>query len=103
AGSQAGSHSGVVAPIPMPGPHAKVRSMRNLLPLLALAATAAPTSQELQRMINRFAPTQLIVDTTTLPSGDRKALMKLIETARVINDIFLQQMWSGNRDVYAGL
>src|SRR5712692_7788244 len=54
-------------------------------------------------MINRFAPTQLIVDTSSLSPGDRKALVKLVEAARVVNDIFLEQMWSGNRDLYARL
>ena len=51
---------------------------------------------ELERMIARFAPAEMRVDTAALSAGDRKALVKLIEASRVINDLFLTQMWSGN-------
>jgi hypothetical protein len=35
-------------------------------------------------------------DASKLPAGDQKALAKLLEAARVIDDIFLNQVWSGN-------
>jgi len=47
-------------------------------------------------MIARFAPTELRVDTSALTAGDRKALVKLIEASRVVNDLFLTQLWSEN-------
>jgi hypothetical protein len=59
--------------------------------------------QELKRMIARFAPTDIRVDTSKLSAGDRKALVKLIQASRVINDIFLTQLWSGNHTLLAGL
>ena len=37
------------------------------------------------------------------PPGDRKALPKLVEAARVLNHLFLDQLWSGNRELYAKL
>jgi len=62
-----------------------------------LAATAAiPDLGQLQKMIARFQPTELRVDVSKLSPGDRQALGKLIDAARVLNDIFLTQMWSGN-------
>ena len=79
--------------------------MRKLLLLVPmLAATAAiPDLAQLQKMIARFQPTELRVDVSKLSPGDRQALGKLIEAARVLNDIFLTQMWSGNHALYAKL
>jgi hypothetical protein len=43
------------------------------------------------------------VDTAALSSGDRQALAKLIEAARLLDDIFLKQLWDGNAALYAKL
>ena len=58
------------------------------------AATA--TLPEIQKMSARYAPVTLKVDTSKLSAGDKAALAKLIAAGRVINHIFLQQLWSGN-------
>jgi hypothetical protein len=69
-----------------------------------LAATATiPDLRQLEKMIARFQPTKLRVDLSKLSPGDRQALPKLIEAARVLNDIFLTQMWSGNHALHAKL
>ena len=76
-----------------------MRTVKRFLLLIIpmLAATAAiPDLAQLQKMIARFQPTELRVDVSKLSPGDRQALGKLIEAARVLNDIFLTQMWSGN-------
>ncbi|HET9743683.1 MAG TPA: hypothetical protein VFQ00_13110 [Terriglobales bacterium] len=62
-----------------------------------------PNAARLQRMIARFAPTRLEVSTSGLSAGDKQALGKLIEASRVINDIFLTQLWSGNHAELAKL
>ncbi len=62
-----------------------------------------PGRAELEKMAARFAPTPLRVDTSKLSSGDQQALVKLIQAARTLDDIFLQQFWSGNRAQYAKL
>jgi hypothetical protein len=62
-----------------------------------------PGLAQLEKMASRFAPTSLRVDTSKLSAGDRQALVKLIEAARTVNDIFLKQMWSGNQALYARL
>jgi Peptidase family M49 len=54
-------------------------------------------SAGLKRMAAQFVPAPLRVDTTHLSAGDHKALVKLIEAGRVIDDIFLEQLWDGNR------
>ena len=71
-----------------------------LIPMLA-AIAAIPDLAQLQKMIARFKPTDLRVDVSKLSAGDRQALPKLIEAARVLNDIFLTQMWSGNHALHA--
>ena len=74
-----------------------------LLPFLSpmmSAQTTNPDLPELNRMAARFAPTPIRVDTSGLNMGDRQALAKLIEAARVLNTIFLRQLWSGNLATY---
>ena len=69
--------------------------------LIMLAAI--PNADELKRMSVRFAPVPLRVDTSKLSKDDMRALPKLIEAARVVDHIFLQQLWSGNLKLYADL
>jgi hypothetical protein len=64
------------------------------------SSSSYPDAAELNRMAARFAPTPLRVDTSTLSAGDRKALVKLIEAAHVVNPLFMQQLWSGNLPLY---
>ena len=64
---------------------------------------SVPDLEQLQKMTARFAPTELKVDLSTLSEGDRKALVKLLQAARVIDDIFLTQYWSGNQALYGKL
>ena len=63
----------------------------------------APGLTQLQAMAARFAPTPMRVDISRLSSGDRQALIKLIEAGRVIDQIFLKQYWSGDTALYARL
>jgi hypothetical protein len=65
------------------------------LTTLSLSAADVPQAR-LKEMTARFAPAALRVDTSRLSAGDRAALPKLIEAGRVVNRIFLQQLWSGN-------
>src|SRR5947209_6782811 len=85
---------------------------RILLAVLILMTTAlaqettspsAPGVDELNRMAARFAPTTLHVDTSALSPGDKNALVKLIQAARIVNHIFMQQFWSGNLAIYQKL
>ena len=62
-----------------------------------------PDQAQLKKMIARFAPTPLKVDTSKLSAGDQAALVKLIQSARILNNVFLKQLWSGNTALYAEL
>ena len=74
-----------------------------LFSMLALAATDIPDLAQLEAMIARFTPTELRVDVSKLSPGDRKALVKLIEASRILDGIFLKQLWSGNPALYEKL
>ena len=64
--------------------------------MTATLLAASATLPELQKMTGRFAPVTLRVDTSRMSPGDKAALIKLIAAGRVVNHIFLQQLWSGN-------
>src|ERR1700689_4086437 len=73
-----------------------------VIPLMTLSISAAdaPSLASLEQMTARFAPVPLRVDTSKLSAGDRAALASLIQAGRVVNHIFLQQLWHGNLALY---
>ena len=73
------------------------------LPARAQRGASTPDLTQLQQMTNRFAPTPLRVDTSKLSDGDRQALVKLIEAARILNFVFMKQYWSGDLPLYEKL
>jgi hypothetical protein len=71
----------------------------------ALATSANPKNKKnqmataqtsLAARIRRFAPTIITADVSRLSTGDRRALVKIIEAARLLDPLFLRQVWSGN-------
>ncbi|MBV9182001.1 MAG: hypothetical protein JO356_11885, partial [Acidobacteria bacterium] len=84
--------------------------MRRILVAVLLLMTSfaqeklnAPGLAELNQMAARFAPTALHVDTTVLSPGDKKALVQLIQAARILNHLFMRQLWSGDLSMYERL
>lgn len=85
--------------------------MKHLFAPLALAAVtlcatvhAAPaTAPQLQTMAKRFAAVDLTADTAKLSAGDRVAIAKLIEAAKIVDTLQLRQRWSGNEALWAAL
>src|SRR5690349_18285694 len=79
--------------------------------LAALGATslgaAAPhkpeTQADLQKMAARFTATEIGADLSRLPGSERAALVKLIQAAKLIDALFLRQVWSGNESVLLDL
>jgi hypothetical protein len=58
--------------------------------------STAPAGAELRAMAARFAPVDITADVSRLPAGERRALDKLVEAARVMDALFLRQVWAGN-------
>src|SRR5579864_5025754 len=79
--------------------------------LMSTACFAAPKAKasqvrdraQLETMMARFAPTRIQGDVSGLSGGNREALAKLIEAARILNAIYMQQLWSGDQALYARL
>lgn len=61
----------------------------------AQEAPVADTAK-LQAMAARFAPTEISADVSALSAGDRIVLAKLVEASKVIDALFLGQVWAGN-------
>jgi hypothetical protein len=80
---------------------------RVLIFVLALTASgAAPAADErdaappdaaaLNKLSARLAPVDLKVDVQALPAGERAALVELIAASKIMDALFLRQVWAGN-------
>jgi len=58
---------------------------------------------ELAKKIARFAPTTLTANLATLSARDARALAKIIAAAKLLDPLFLRQVWSGNDALKAKL
>src|SRR6266404_1815792 len=57
---------------------------------------AVPDAQTLQQMAARFAPTDITADVSKLTDADRRVLAKLVEASKIVDALFLRQVWAGN-------
>src|SRR4029077_20110558 len=79
--------------------------------LLACAAAVFVRAQEarmpdtptLQRMAARFAPTDLTADLSSLSDADRRVIAKLVQASKIVDGLFLRQVWAGNDAMLADL
>ena len=72
-------------------------------PLISQTKKTAGGDPELAKKIARFAPTVLTSDTARLNAKDKLALTKIIEAAKLLDPLFLRQVWSGNAALEAKL
>ena len=66
----------------------------------ATVATAesrgVPDLAQLRSMTARFAPVEITADVSALPDNERQALTRMIEASRILDSLFLRQVWAGN-------
>ena len=62
-----------------------------------------PDTQTLQRMAGRFAPTDISADLSKLSDADRRVLAKLVEASKIVDALFLRQVWAGNESMLMDL
>jgi hypothetical protein len=55
-----------------------------------------PDASTLQQMAARFAPTEITADVSKLSDADRRVLAKLVEASKIVDALFLRQVWPGN-------
>src|SRR5262245_22156114 len=71
--------------------------------VLAAQEPRMPATADLQRMAARFAPTEITADVSRLSPNDRRVLAKLVEASKIIDALFLRQVWSGNEAMLLNL
>src|SRR5437763_3851998 len=57
----------------------------------------------LQKMAAQFAPTEIRVDLAKVSPADRKVLAKLVEASKIMDALFLRQVWVGNEPMLIDL
>jgi hypothetical protein len=62
-----------------------------------------PDTQTLQQMAARFAPTEIKADLSALSDADKRVVAKLVEASKVVDGLFLRQVWAGNEAMLADL
>jgi hypothetical protein len=69
----------------------------------ASPSMTGPTLAQLEAMAARFAPVDLVADLSPLPAEERLALATLVRAARLVDALFLRQVWAGNEAMLLGL
>src|SRR5947207_15755900 len=87
--------------------------MRRMIAALAVAGFCAAVAlaqggavneaARLQQRAARFAPTEIKVDLTKVSTADRKVLAKLVEASKIMDALFLRQVWVGNEAMFIDL
>jgi hypothetical protein len=65
--------------------------------------SAAPNADQLKAKTARFAAVDLSADITKLPANERQALARLVDAAKVMDTLFLRQVWAGNETMLLSL
>src|SRR4051794_15790939 len=96
----------------MTGAAIDCRAMRRCLQLtiasLAVTITApsaapVPDAAALRRLSARLAPVDLTADVGALPAAERAALARVIQAAKIMDAVFLRQVWAGNETLLLDL
>src|SRR6185295_14602032 len=59
-------------------------------------ATDGATSK-LNKMAERFAPTEITADVSRLAPADRQVLARLVQASKIMDALFMRQVWAGNQ------
>jgi hypothetical protein len=65
----------------------------------AVSTPDAPGLGRLNTMTARFAPVPIGADLSGLAANEREALAKMVEAARLMDSLFLRQVWAGNESL----
>jgi hypothetical protein len=63
----------------------------------APGSVATPDAAELRKLSARLAPVDLTADLGRLPAGERAALADILRAAKIMDALFLRQVWAGNQ------
>jgi len=71
--------------------------------LFAALLAAAMDIASLQKMAARFAPAEVTANLSRLAPQERGALAKIVEAARLMDTLYLRQVWAGNHPLLLDL
>src|SRR5258707_1060166 len=71
--------------------------------ILRVQTPSVPDAPKLQQMAARFAPTDIGADLSNVSAADRRVLGKLVDAAKIVDGVFLRQVWAGNEAMLADL
>ena len=63
----------------------------------------AAASTALDAKIRRFAPVDISAPIASLPAGEAAAVRELVAAARLVDGLFLEQVWAGNPGLLTAL
>ena len=72
-------------------------------PPAAAPAAAAPDAATLNKLAARLAPVDLTVDLQALPANERAALAEIVAAAKIMDALYLRQVWAGNEPLLLDL
>jgi len=78
-------------------------AVASALTLLRAQEIVVPDTSTLVRMTARFAPTEIGADLSKLSVADRRVVARLVEAAKIVDALFLRQVWSGNEAMLVDL
>jgi Peptidase family M49 len=64
--------------------------------LVVAQEVAVPDTESLLRMTARFSPTEIGADLSKLSAPDRRVIATLVDASKIVDALFLRQVWSGN-------
>jgi hypothetical protein len=67
--------------------------------LMSSPSEDAPSAAALESMAARFAPVDLTADLASFPENESQCLARTIEAARIMDALFLRQVWAGNESL----
>src|SRR4051794_20640360 len=66
-------------------------------------AAPVPDATSLRKLSARLTPVDVKVDVSKLPADERAALARIVAAAKIMDSLFLRQVWPGNEDVLLDL
>ncbi len=76
------------------------------LPLFSQTNTVIKDYRDIEhvkKQLEKFVPVTIEYDDSHLSDGDKKALLKLVEAAKLMDEIFLRQVYAGNVEIRKAL
>jgi hypothetical protein len=84
-----------LAALGLPGAADAATAVKTKAPLPAAGGTMQ-VAPDIDKRVAQFVPTPLTADLSALKADDRQVLAKLMQAAKLMNEIFLRQAWAGN-------